>query len=256
MESVKTVIFCGGKGTRLREMTDLIPKPLAPLGNKPILWHIMKIYSSYGFKDFVLCLGHKGEMVKDYFLKFNALNNDFSVNVRENKIEILSGETEDWSITLADTGHDTLTSDRLAAARKYVGDRFFVTYGDGVANINIKELLDFHAKKGKTATITAGHPYSKYGMVEASPDKSIVSFKQKPVMKEYINIGFMVFEKEIFDFLKPGQIEDTLSLLADKNQLAMFPHEGFFHAMDTYKDYEDMNDMWNKGFTPWKIWGK
>jgi len=255
-ESVVAVIFCGGKGTRLREFTDTIPKPLVPVGQKPIVWHIMKAYSAYGVRRFVLCLGYKGEMIKDYFLNYGALNGDFTVSLKDRHTEFHSPETEDWKITLADTGAESETGERLLKVRKYLGDRFFVTYGDGVADVDIRALLEFHLQGGKLATVTGGHPYSKYGMVEASDDKVVMSFNQKPQMKEYINIGFMVLEKGILDLLTGGPIEDTLSGLAEKQQLAMFAHEGFFRAMDTHKDYEDLNQMWKKGDTPWKVWKK
>ncbi|MBN2251907.1 MAG: glucose-1-phosphate cytidylyltransferase [Candidatus Altiarchaeota archaeon] len=259
MDKLKTVIFCGGTGTRLREQTEFVPKPLVRVGERPILWHIMKTYGHYGIKDFVLCLGYKGEMIKDYFLNYEWLTQDFTFNLRS-RLDWLTHDhhlIEDWTITFADTGLKTLTAGRLAKADKYLKgeNTFMATYGDGVADVDIKKLLAFHKKNGKTATITGAHPSSKYGLLQTRDDKSITSFQQKPRLTDYINIGFMVFDKEIFDYLKGDRmIEDVFVDLAKEEEIIMYPHEGFFHAIDTFKDYEDMNAMWERGERPWMFW--
>jgi len=257
-KNIPTVIFCGGIGTRLKEETEFKPKPLVKIGDKPILWHIMKIYSHYGFNEFILCLGYKGEMIKEYFLNYKPLSQDFSLDLGAQKVNLLNNnERENWRIVLADTGLETLTAGRLYKIKKYLEgeDRFMVTYGDGLADIDILKLIEFHQKAGKIATITGAHPSSKYGLVETNVDKLVTAFRQKPRLEEYINIGFMVFEKKIFDYLGEDRIiEDVFLDLAKDKQIVMYRHDGFFHAMDTYKDYEDLNKMWQEGKCPWKIW--
>ena len=254
---MKVAILCGGRGIRLNEITEFIPKPIIQIGYRPILWHIMKAYSHYGFKEFVLCLGYKGEMIKDYFLKYPLMANDFTKSLNSNSFEIHSTDTDDWKITFADTGLETLTGERLLNAKKFLEneDTFMVTYGDGLANININELVEFHKKTGKMATITGGHPYSKWGMIQVDSNNIIKSFWQKPILTDYINIGFIIFNKGIFDYIKPGsEIEEVFVELVKAEQIAMFRHDGFFHAMDTYRDYLEFNKMWESNQAPWKIW--
>src|SRR4030042_186675 len=203
-KNIPTVIFCGGIGTRLKEETEFKPKPAVKIGERPILWHIMKTYSHHGFDDFILCLGYKGEMIKEYFLAHKWLSQDFQLDLETQKINYLDGNLkEDWRIIFADTGLDTLTAGRLYKIKKYLDgqERFMVTYGDGLADIDIPKLMEFHQKSGRIATITGAHPSSKYGILETNSDKSIASFRQKPRLEEYVNIGFMVFEKKIFDYL-------------------------------------------------------
>lgn len=257
-KNMPVVIFCGGVGSRLKEETEFRPKPILKIGQRPILWHIMKIYSHFGFNDFILCLGYKGEMIKEYFLNYKQLSQDFSLELESQKIGFSENNLkENWKITFADTGQETLTAGRLFRVKKYLynKERFMVTYGDGLADIDILELIDFHLKNGKTATITGAHPSSKYGLIEANPDKLITAFRQKPTLGDYVNIGFMVFENKIFDYLGQNKmIEDVFLDLARDQQIVMYPHSGFFHAMDTYKDYEDLNKMWAQGENPWKIW--
>ena len=259
MEKIRTVIFCGGSGTRMREQTEYIPKPLVTVGDRPILWHIMKIYSHYGLNDYVLCLGYRGDMIREYFLNYEWLTQDFTMNLRS-RLEWTTHEQhkiEDWTITFADTGQKTLTAGRLQKVEKFLkgSDTFMATYGDGVADVDVKKLLKFHKDNGKIATITGAHPSSKYGLLQTDPDKCIVSFQQKPKLGEYINIGFMVFEKKVFDYLEEDKmIEDVFVELAKEGEIVMYPHEGFFHSMDTFKDYEDLNELWAKGKTPWALW--
>ena len=233
---IPVVIFCGGKGTRLREETEFKPKPMVTVGGFPMLLHIMKIYSHYGFKKFILCIGYKGEMIREYFN-----NPEFRA----------SG----FEITFLDTGEETLTGERLMLSEKHIsGPEFMVTYGDGVANIDLNQLLAFHRDSGAVGTITGVHPTSKYGLVAVDGSNRITSFDQKPRLHDYINGGFMVFKKDFFSLLKPGMmIEDVFSSLVKEKQLALYKHEDFWHCMDTYKDYEDLNHLW-KVNPRWRIW--
>jgi len=254
---MQVVIWCGGRGTRLHEMTEFIPKPLVPIGNRPVLWHIMKIYSHFGFNEFILCLGYKGEMIKDYFLNYPIKVSDFTITLHSKESKFHSNNLEDWKLTLADTGIETLTAGRLLKIKNFLenGKTFMATYGDGLADIDIDVLLNFHKKMGKIVTITGGHPYSKYGLLEIAHDNIVLSLKQKPKIGEFTNIGFMVFEAEVFDYIKTDTtIEEVLMDLIKDGQVVMYKHENFFHPMDTYKDYEDLNSMSNSGNTPWKIW--
>lgn len=233
---MKVVIWCGGRGTRLNEMTELMPKPIIEIGGKPILWHLMKIYNSFGVNEFVLCLGYKGDVIKNYF---------------KNNSE------KDFKITFVDTGEDTLTGGRLEKVRIYLGDDdiFMATYGDGLADIDVKKLLEFHKKKKTIATVSGAHPYSKWGMIKFDANDMVTGFWQKPVLTDYINIGFMVFDKRIFDFIKGDvEIEAVLKLLVNEKQLSIFKHEGFFHSMDTYRDYLEFENIWNSKKIPWKTW--
>jgi glucose-1-phosphate cytidylyltransferase len=257
-KNIPTVIFCGGAGTRLKEETEFKPKPIVKIGSRPIIWHIMKTYSHYGFNDFILCLGYKGEMIKEYFLRHKQFSQDFSLELESQKFDFFNNHLqENWKIIFAETGLETLTAGRLYKVKKYLEeeDRFMATYGDGLADIDIFKLIEFHQKTGKIATITGAHPSSKYGLLEANTDKLITSFNQKPKLDEYVNIGFMVFEKKIFDYLgQDRMIEDVFLDLVKDKQIVMYQHKGFFQAMDTYRDYEDLNKMWNKEKHPWKIW--
>ncbi len=203
METIKTAILCGGMGTRMREQTEFMPKPLVSVGGMPILWHIMKIYSHYGFKDFVLCLGYRGEMIKNFFVNYPWMVSDFTLHLKSKDkwIEHHNEILEDWRITFADTGMETNTGGRLHASRKYLGERFMVTYGDGVANLNVADLIKFHEKSGKIATISCTTALSKYGHVVVENDL-VTAFHQKPQLKDLINIGFAVFEKDIFKYYK------------------------------------------------------
>ena len=253
--NTKVVILCGGAGTRLREQTEFMPKPLVRVGHSPILWHIMKIYSSFGYNDFVLSLGYKGDLIKEYFLNYDWRANDFSMNLGKSGSKTHHAKEKlDWNITFVDTGLETLTAGRIKLVEKYVdGDDFLCTYGDGVANVNIKSLMDFHQKKGKKATLTAVHPTSKYGSIKFDKDGIASSFDEKPVLLDWINGGFFAMKKDVFDEISTeGMFEQTtLSSLAKRKELAIFTHEKFWHCMDTYKDYEDLNKIYNSGTIPW-----
>ena len=259
MEKPKVVILCGGMGTRLKEETEFRPKPLVHIGNLPILWHIMKHYSHYGYKDFVLCLGYKGDMIKEYFLNYERMSNDFTINLGKDK-GILVNHTkisEDWNITFAQTGDYTNTGGRIKKIEKYITeDRFLATYGDGVSDVDINNLVEFHQQKNKIGNITGVHPWSKYGTVHSDENNIITKFKEKPILKDVINGGYFVFKKQVFDYLDEDCMleNEPFERLAKEKQLTLFKHDGFWHCMDTYKDFQDLNKVWNSGKVPWKIW--
>lgn len=260
---MKVVILCGGKGTRLREETEYKPKPMVTVGGRPMLWHIMKIYSHYGYKDFILCLGYKGEMIRDYFLKFEEMVNDVTVKLRGDGRERVSfhqpAMLEDWTITFADTGQETLTGSRLARIKPYLGNdaAFLMTYGDGVSDVNIAKVVAFHRQQGTVATLSGVHPNSRYGILEIEGN-TVTNFSEKPQLAGYVNGGFAVFNREIFRYLSPdGNCileQQPLHTLAQERQLSVYRHEGFFYAMDTYQHYEEINRMWERGQRPWVVW--
>lgn len=257
--NIPTIILCGGMGTRLKEETEFKPKPMVEIGGKPILWHIMKIYAHYGFRDFVLALGYKGDYIRDYFLKQKYYEADFSFNTGGvRNINFLSNgqlEKENFNIIFAETGLETPHGERVLMLEKYIkGDLFMVTYGDGVADIDIDKLIAFHKEKGKIATITGVHPTSKWGLINADENDLITTLDQKPMLYDYVNGGFMVFDKKFFRFLNEGDmIEDALLRLIPQKELAMYKHQGFWYGMDTYRDFLVLNELWGKD-PKWKIW--
>ena len=256
---MKTIILCGGKGTRLREETEHKPKPMVRVGSMPILVHIMKIYAHYGFKDFVLCLGYKGDMIKEYFLTLSDYSQDFSYDFSNGKVTYLGDHHAiDFNITFAETGASTLSGERvLTAASKYVEDeQFMVTYGDGVSDINIEALLNFHNQhpNDRVGTISGVHPSTKYGKLSFDDSGKIISFEEKPQLQDYINGGFMVFEKSALEYMQEGEmLEDALQRMTEAGKLNMYQHNGFWDSMDTYKDFKVLNEMWNNN-PAWKIW--
>lgn len=259
MENMKVVILCGGLGTRFREETEFRPKPMTEIGGKPLLWHIMKIYSHYGFNDFVLCLGYKGYVIKEYFSHYFLHTSDVTFNLRKNEIKVHSTISEPWKITLVDTGQDTMTGGRLKRVQKYVGDKtFMMTYGDGVADINIKELVEFHKNRRKLATITAVQLAGKFGALNISKANSITSFFEKPKGDGvWVSGGFFVLEPEIFSLIKDDTTtweKEPLVNLAKKNQLNAYKHDGFWKCMDTQRDKIELEQLWNTDKAPWKIW--
>jgi glucose-1-phosphate cytidylyltransferase len=257
---MKVVILCGGLGTRLREETEFRPKPMVEIGGRPILWHIMKIYAHSGFREFVLCLGYRGNMIKEYFLNYEAMNNDFTMCLgRESRIHYNGLHTEQgFEVTLADTGLNTMTGGRVQRIRKYVdGENFMLSYGDGLADIDIKRLLAFHNEHGKIATVTTVTPTSRFGIVEMSGSGQVLKFIEKPKTEAFASAGFFVFRPAIFDYLDGDDCileRDPLQRLANDGELMAYGHEGFFYAMDTYREYEHLNDLWAKKQAPWKIW--
>ena len=261
MENIKVVILCGGLGARLREETEFRPKPMVEIGGKPILWHIMKIYAHYGFKDFILCLGYKGEMIKRYFYNYEVLNNDFTIELGNSKhIEIHSNHGEkDWRVTLADTGEMVLKGSRIKKIEKYVdGDLFMLTYGDGVANINLHKLLSFHKSHGCPGTVTGVRPPSRFGELVVKKNKA-VSFTEKPqVSTGLINGGFFIFNREFFNYLSEDDNcdfeKESLEQLAKDAKLMIYEHEKEWECMDTFRDMEYLNKLWQSGRAFWKIW--
>lgn len=256
---MKVVILCGGLGTRLREETEFKPKPMIEIGGRPILWHIMKIYAHCGYDDFVMALGYKGDIIRDYFLHYEMRNRDFTITLGNRNIEIHGGHSEDgWRVTLAETGANTLTGGRLRRMAQYLGGKtFMTTYGDGIADINLNALMECHRKMEKLGTVTAVRPSSRFG--ELSIANGIVNvFKEKPQVHEgWINGGFFVFEPDVLDMIEgDGETleQGLLVKLAKKGQLAVYQHEGFWQCMDTYREMELLNEMWRSGNSPWKIW--
>ena len=255
---MKVVILCGGKGTRMREETEYRPKPLVDVGGKPIIWHIMKIYSSYGFNDFILCVGYKGEMIKQYFMDMYWRNNDFTLHFNgDPKIEYHTKEEENWNITIVNTGIETLTGGRLKQIENYIDtDDFMFTYGDGLSDVDLSKLLAFHKEKGKIATITGVNPISPFGVMGVK-NGLIETFKEKPILKDIVNGGFMVVNKAIFKYLPQEDCffeQEPLRNLAKDRELAVYKHNGFWIAIDTFKDVETVNKLWAKGENPWKTW--
>lgn len=256
MTQIKTVILCGGLGYRLKEETEFKPKPMIEIGGKPILWHIMKIYSHWGFNDFIIALGYKGNLIKDYFVNKKYYDGDFVLDTSTNKIRHYKrNEIEKFKITFVDTGLDSLTGERVRQVSKYInGDNFMVTYGDGVADLNILDLYKFHLSKKSLATFTGVYPMLKYGGAEADKDGKVIAFEKKARIKQLINGGFMVFNKKVVKYIeKDSMIEDVFPGLIEKKQLSTYEHRGFFHAMDTSHDVIEANNWWAQN-PPWKVW--
>jgi glucose-1-phosphate cytidylyltransferase len=258
---MKVVILCGGRGTRLREETEFRPKPMVKIGGKPILWHIMKIYAHFGYNEFVLCLGYQGNIIKEYFLNYMVHNSDLTVKLGKNqpiKMHNMSTE-EDWTITIVDTGEDHQKGARIKKIEPYIdSDTFMVTYGDGVGDINIKDLINFHNSKNKIATMTGVNPPSVFGQINAKGSK-IIEFNEKPhIADTFINGGFIVFNRKIFDYLTEDKTCDlehgALEQLAREEQLMVFRHEGDWACMDTYRDTVNLNQLWDNNQAFWKIW--
>ncbi|MDD2757949.1 MAG: sugar phosphate nucleotidyltransferase [Patescibacteria group bacterium] len=262
---MKTIILCGGTGTRMKEETEFKPKPLVEVGGKPILWHIMKIYAHYGFNDFILALGYKSNMIKDYFLNWRAFVNDFTLDTKTGATTFHNNDCDDFRIVFAETGTDSLTGERIRRLKNYIGsdDYFMVTYGDGVADVNIPELVKFHQNQNTIATITAVRPASRFGYLDIDREaKKVVDFSQHKVTaeeepsaeKNLINGGFMVFKREVLDMIEPdSMIESVFPKLAKSGQLSVFCHDGKWKCMDTHKEVEEMNEHWHKD-PFWKIW--
>lgn len=255
---MKTVILCGGRGTRMREETEYRPKPLVLIGERPILWHIMKIYSHYGHKDFVLCAGYKGDMIKRYFMEMCWRNNDFTAVTGPNPtIEYHTQNSENWRVTIVDTGLESQTGRRLKLVERYIeDDTFMLTYGDGLSDVNIPALIESHKTSGRIATITGVNPISPFGVLQMEGN-IVTKFKEKPLLEDTINGGFMVLNKRVFDFIPDKNCpleEEPLHNLALAGEISVYQHKGFWAAIDTGKDIEKMNGLWNVGEAPWKIW--
>ncbi|MBF0312049.1 MAG: glucose-1-phosphate cytidylyltransferase [Oligoflexia bacterium] len=253
---MKTVLLCGGLGTRLGEKTTLMPKPLVEVGEHPILWHIMNIYSYHGFNDFVLALGYKGKAIKDYFLNFHALNNNLEINLQNGAIKHFENLSQDWRVSLVDTGENTMTGGRLLRLRSYLEKEeiFMLTYGDGVANVDIKKLVEFHIRHKRIATLTIVRPPSRFGVMHFDGDR-VISFQEKPQTEDgWINGGFFVFRREVFDYLDNDITileRKPLERLAADGQLMAYRHSDFWQCMDTMRDKNFLNEIWNSGDAPW-----
>ena len=256
---MKVVILAGGLGTRFSEETRLIPKPMVEIGGMPILWHIMKIYSTYGFDEFIILLGYKGQVIKEYFLNYSIYNSDLSFDLSNNSFEVIKGRAEDWKITLVDTGEKTLTGGRLKRVEPYLKDEeaFCMTYGDGLADVDIKKLVEFHLSHGKKATLTATYLPGRFGSLDIS-NNVIKRFQEKPIGdKGMINGGFFVLSPKVFELIKGDETvweQEPLTTLASSQELMAFEHVGFFQPMDTLRDKTILNDSWDSDKAPWKIW--
>lgn len=260
---MKVLILAGGLGTRLSEETKLIPKPMVEIGGRPILWHIMKIYSYFGFNDFIVLTGYKSHVIKEYFINYYNRYSDITVDMSNNSVEIHKMQTEPWKVTMLYTGEKTMTGSRIKKAQEYIGkERFMLTYGDGVADINIKKLLDYHNNSKKYLTLTAVKPSGRFGALDISPDGSIHTFHEKPQGDgAWINGGFMVCEPEVFNYIDSKKDDvifehKPLESLAKDGQLNSYKHDGFWFPMDTLKGKNDLTEMWVNGHAPWALWQK
>jgi glucose-1-phosphate cytidylyltransferase len=259
---MKVVILCGGQGTRLREVTEVRPKPMVEIGGRPILWHIMKLYARYGLRDFVLCLGYRGQVIKDFFLNYEEHLSDLTVRLgRERAVVVHDAHPEDgWTVTLADTGETALTGARVRRVRRYLdGGPFCLTYGDGLGDVDLAGLLEFHRSHGKLATVTSVRPPGRFGELRLD-GRRVAEFSEKPQTTEgYINGGFFVLEREVVERYMDDRDDlvlerEPLQRLAADGQLMAWPHEGFWHPMDTYRDLKLLEDLWAGGRAPWKVW--
>ncbi|MDH4262400.1 MAG: glucose-1-phosphate cytidylyltransferase [Spirochaetia bacterium] len=260
---MKTVILCGGLGTRIRDVADNIPKPMISVGNFPILWHIMKYYSSFNYNDFILCLGYKGQVIKDFFLNYEAHTNDFTITLGSQKpITYHSNHSEaGWGVTLADTGQETMTGGRVKRAQKYVQgeENFMLTYGDGVGDINIEELVKFHKAHGKIMTITGVRPPGRFGEIMSDSNGLISEFNEKPQASGgRISGGFFVCNYKVFDYLDDRENlifeQEPMRKLVKDGQLMVYEHNGFWQPMDTYRDYQFLNGLYDNKKAPWVVW--
>ena len=256
---MKVVILAGGFGTRLSEETINIPKPMVEIGGKPILWHIMKIYSYYGYNEFIICLGYKGYIIKEYFINYFMHMSDISVDLANGEIEVHNSHAENWKVTLVDTGLNTMTGGRIKRIKKYLNNEtFMMTYGDGVGDVNIKELVNFHKSHGKLATLTAVQPSGRFGALEIIETNKVQSFVEKPAGDgAWINGGFFVLEPDVINYIQDDSTtweKEPLENLTKKSQLFAYKHEGFWKPMDTLRDKKELEELWSKGEAPWKIW--
>jgi glucose-1-phosphate cytidylyltransferase len=259
--AMKTFLLCGGQGTRLREETEYRPKPMVEIGGKPILWHIMKTYSHYGFNKFVLCLGYKGNMIKDYFLDYEAMNNDFTIRLGAMKgIAYHNAHQEqDFEVTLVDTGQDSMTGRRIKQASRYLNNdqTFMVTYGDGLADIDINALVAYHKSHGKLATVSAMRPTSRFGLIDIDDKNQVKNFAEKPKAEGWASAGYFVFDRRVLDYIDDGNCileREPLEKLATDGQLMVYRHDGVFFAMDTFREYQLLNQYWESGNAAWKVW--
>ena len=258
---MKAVILCGGVGTRLKEETEYKPKPMVEIGGMPMVWHIMKYYSHFGINKFVLCLGYKGSSIKDYFYNYEMRNSDFTINLANRSIKIHNAHSEkSWEVTLAETGANTMTGGRVKKIESYINDDvFLLTYGDGLSNVNIRELLAFHKKHGKIGTVTGVHPPSRFGELNIKNNR-VADFSEKPQVHSggMINGGYFVFNKKFFKYLRDDENcileREPLEKLANDGELMVYKHDGFWQCMDTFRDFEFLNNLWKENKAEWKVW--
>ncbi len=259
---MKVLLLAGGFGTRLSEETDIRPKPMVEIGGKPILWHIMKIYSHYGFNDFIVLLGYKGYYIKEYFTNYFMHQSDITVDMKNGSVEIHNNSSEPWKVTLIDTGINTMTGARIKKAKKYIGDEpFMLTYGDGVADIDIDKLILFHKAHKKLLTMTSAQPDGRFGALEISNDNKVLEFKEKPKGDgSWINAGFFVCEPKILDYISAGDDivfeQEPLKNLAKDGEIFTYKHNGFWMPMDTLRDKIKLNEMYDNNKAPWMVWDK
>ena len=256
---MKAILLAGGLGTRLREETEFRPKPMVEVGGRPILWHIMKHLSSHGITDFIVAAGYKSDVIKQYFLDYDARTNDFTIELGTQGSLKVHGHHEEanWTVTVADTGLESLTSERVLRASRYLADEpFLVTYGDGVANVDISALIDFHGACGTFATVTTARPTSRFGVMDVTENGRVATFREKPQLEGWVNIGFFVFEPAVLDLLDCASPleKEPLMRLSEMGQLSAFRHEGFWQPMDTYRESQILNELWLTGDAPWKTW--
>ena len=256
---MKAVILAGGLGTRLREETEFKPKPMVEIGDRPIIWHIMKNLSSQGIQDFVICLGYKGDLIKDFFLNYQARTHDITINLGSNNgiIQHSVNNSENWNVTLVNTGQNTLTGGRINKIKPFVeNERFLCTYGDGLANINLEELLSFHISHGRIATVTSVRPTNRFGALEIDSQNLVRNFSEKPKFDKWVNGGFFLFEPRIFDYLSDeASLErEPLEALSKNQELLSYKHYGYWQPMDTYREAQELNSIWNSGQAAWKNW--
>ena len=253
---MKTIILPGGSGTRLSEYTKLIPKPMVEIGGKPIIWHIMNHYARFGYKDFVVALGYKGEVIKNYFLQYYAQNNDFTIDLSNGAVSYINEHTRDWRVTLVDTGAGSMTGGRVLRLKDTIGNEdFMLTYGDAVSNVDISKLVQRYKEAGKLAMVTAVHPTARFGELQVDEDDFVRSFKEKPQVNQgWINGGFFVLSPKVFDYIENDLTTfeaEPLERLAAEGQLKTYRHEGFWQCMDTVRDRDMLNKMWDEGNAPW-----
>jgi glucose-1-phosphate cytidylyltransferase len=252
------VILAGGLGTRIREETEFKPKPMVEIGGKPVLWHIMKHLSTYGVNRFIICVGYKGDYIRDYFLNYRARNNDFTISLGDSQDLVFHSihQESNWTVTIAETGPLTNTGGRVFAVKKYLeGEKFLCTYGDGLSDIDISRLVRFHEESKTIATVTAVRPLSRFGIMNVSSSNNVESFKEKPQAEGWINGGFFIFKPSIFDYLAPNVIleNEPLRKLTEERQLSAYKHEGFWQPMDTFRESKLLNELWDSGKAPWRI---
>ena len=246
---MRVVLLAGGLGTRLREETEFRPKPMVEVGGQPVLWHIMKLFAHHGLTDFIVCVGYRGDVIKDYFLNYESRTNDFTVHLgSQHSVEYHGGHAEsDWRVSVVDTGQETMTGGRVKRIEPY---------GDGLANVDIRALLSFHVAHGKLATVSTVRPLSRFGIMEMDADGKVRQFREKPLSEDYVNAGYFVFEKRVLDYLDDKSVleREPLEELARDGELVAYRHDGFFQPMDTYREFTMLNELWDAGAAPWKVW--